>query len=73
MSEIMKIIDVRKRQRNKDRKKQRSGASFSESVKAKCFCCAIKLGFVQLTRKVSLISLSNLELALSVILKEREL
>ena len=43
MSDIMEIIDEREKQkRNKDRKKQRSGASYSESVKAKWFCCAFK-------------------------------
>ena len=72
MSEIMKIIDERERQKNKDRKKQRSGASYSESVRAKWFCRAFKLGFVQLLCKASLIFKSNLELALSIILKERE-
>ena len=59
--------------KKKDRKKQRSVASYSESVKAKWFCCMFKLGFVQLICKYSLIFKSNLELALSVILKEREL
>ena len=49
MSEIMKVIDERKRQKNKDRKKQRSGASYGESVRAKWFCCTFKLGFFQLT------------------------
>ena len=44
----MKIIDERERQKNKDRKTQRSGASYSESVRAKWFCCAFKLRFVQL-------------------------
>ena len=74
MSEIMKIIDERGRQKkNKNRMKQRSGASYSESVRAKWFCCAFKLGFVQLICKASLIFKSNLELALSIILKEREL
>ena len=52
---------------------QRSGASYSESVRAKWFCWAFKLGFVQLICKASLIFKSNLELALSIILKEREL
>ena len=33
----------------------------------------VKLGFVQLIRKASLIFKSNLELALSITLKEREL
>ena len=61
-----------KGKKNKDRKTQRSGASYSESVRAKWFCCAFKLGFVQLICKPSLNFKSNLGLALS-ILKEREL
>ena len=73
MSDIMEIIDERERQKNKDRKKERSGASYSESVRAKWFCCAFKLDFVQLICKASLIFKSNLELALSIILKERKL
>ena len=47
--------------------------SYSESVRVKWFCCAFKLGFLQLICKASLIFKSNLELALSVILKQREL
>ena len=35
------------KKKNKDRKTQRSGAGYSESVRAKWFCCAFKLGFVQ--------------------------
>ena len=87
MSEIMKIIDERERlknpkktkkqknnkKKNKYRKKQRSDANYSESVRAKWFCCAFKLRFVQLICKASLIFKSNLDLALSIILKEREL
>ena len=77
----MPIINVRdnennrwkRKAKNKDRKMQRSGASYSEIVRAKWFCCAFKLGFVQLICKASLIFKSNLELALSIILKEREL
>ena len=42
-------------------------------MRAKWFCCAFKLGFLQLICKASLIFKSNLELALSVILKQREL
>ena len=61
----MKIIDERERQKNKDRKKQMGDASYSESVRAKWFCCAFKLGFLQLICKASLIFKSNLELALS--------
>ena len=59
MSDIMEIIDERERQKtttkNKDRKKQRNAASYSESVRAKWFCCAFKLGFFQLICKASLI------------------
>ena len=51
---MMKMKDEREREK-KDRKKQRSGASYSESVKAKWFCCALKLGYVQLICKGSLI------------------
>ena len=53
----MKIIDERekgKKQRQKERKE-----CYSESVRAKGFCCAFKLGFIQL--------------ALSIFFKEREL
>ena len=49
----MKIIHERDREKNKDRKKQRDDASYSESVRAKWFCFAFKLGFVQLICKVS--------------------
>ena len=59
--------------KNKDRKKQRSGASYSESVRAKWFCCPFKLGFVQLICNVSLIFKSNLKLALTIVLQERKL
>ena len=62
-----------KGKRNKDRKTRRSDASYSESARAKWFCCAFKLGFVQLICKDSLIFKSNLELVLSIVLKEREL
>ena len=71
MSEIMKIIDERERQKNKDRKMQRSGESYNESVRAKYFSCTFKLGFVQLIWKAFLIFKPNLELTLSIILKER--
>ena len=70
----MKITDKRETEKKpKNRKTQRRGASYSESGRAKWFCCAFKLGFVQLLGKASLIFKSNLELALSIILKEREL
>ena len=69
----MEIIDGRKRQKIKDRKKQSSGASYSESVRARWFCCAFKLGFVQLLCKLSLIFKLNLELSWSIIFLKREL
>ena len=48
-------------------------ASYSESVRAKWFCCAFKLHFLQLICKAPLNFKSNLELALSIISKESEL
>ena len=41
-------------------------------MRAKWFCCAFKLGFLRLIFKASLVFKSNLELALSIILKQRE-
>ena len=69
----MKKIDEKEKQKNKDRKEQRTDASFSESVRAKWFCRAFKLDFLKLICEASLIFKSNLELALSIILKERQL
>ena len=63
----MKIINERETQGT------RGDRTYSERVRAKWFCCALKLGFLQLICKSSLIFKSNLELALSIILKEREL
>ena len=76
--EIMKTIDEREMQKitkEKQTKTERSkgNRSYSERVRAKWFCCAFKLGFLQLICKASLIFKSNLELALSIILKQREL
>ena len=59
-------------QTNKDRKEQ-GNRSYSESVRAKWFCCASKLGFLQLIYKASSIFKTNLELALSIILKQKGL
>ena len=73
MSEIMKIINEREtqkqktKQRTKNKNIHRTGhggdRSYSESVRAKWFCCAFELGFLQLISKDSLIFKSNLELA----------
>ena len=55
-----------KKKKKKTKNMQRSGASYSASVRAKWFSC--KLGFVQLIlSKASLMFKSNLELALSII------
>ena len=63
-----------KRRKTKTKtKKNKGGKSYSERVRAKWFSCALKLGFLQLICKASLIFRSNLELALSIYLKEREL
>ena len=76
--EIMKTIDEREMQKTtkeKQTKTKRSkgNRSYSESVRAKLFFCAFKLRFLQLICKASLIFKSSLELALSIILKQREL
>ena len=73
MSDIKKIIDEMERQKNKDRKEQSGDASYSESMRAKWFCCTFKLAFLQLISEAFFIFKLNLELALSIILKQREL
>ena len=74
--EIMKTIDEREMQKTtkeKQTKTERSkgNRSYSERVRSKWFCCAFKLGFLQLICKASLIFKSNLGLALSIILEQR--
>ena len=76
--EIMKTIDEREMQKatkEKWKKTERSkeNRSYSKSVRAKWFCCAFKLSFLQLICQASVIFKSNSELALSIILKQREL
>ena len=76
--DIMKRINERELQKTakeKQTKTERSkrNRSYSEMVRAKWFCCAFKLGFLQLICKVSLIFKSDLELALTIVLKQREL
>ena len=73
----METIDKGQLQNNNEREtkteKSKRNRSYGQSVRAKCFCCAFKLGFVKLICKASLVFKSNLELALSIILKQREL
>ena len=66
---------MQKTTKEKQTKAERSkgNRSYSERVRAKLFCCAFIVGFLQLICKASLIFKSNLELALSIILKQREL
>ena len=53
---------------NKQKQKRtREDWSYSEKLRAKWFCWAFKLGFLQSICKASLIFNSNLELALSII------
>ena len=61
----------KKKQTKTERSKE--NRSYIERVRAKWFCCSFKLGFLQLICKASLIFESNLELALSILLKQREL
>ena len=51
--------------------KKKENGSYRERVRAKWFCRAFKLGFLPLLCKAPLVFKSNLELALSIILKER--
>ena len=62
----------KKKQTNKERKEERGDVK-GWTVRAKWFCCAFKVGFHQLICEASLIFKLNSELALSIILKEREL
>ena len=76
--EIMKTIDEKEMQKTTKEKQTKAertkgNRSYSERMRAKWFCCAFKLGFVQLICKLSLIFKLNLELALSITLKRREL
>ena len=50
----MKITDDRERQK-KQTKKTKGDRTYTESMRAKWFCCAFKLGFLQLICKASLI------------------
>ena len=77
--EIMKTIDEREMQKTTKQKqtkdeRNKGNRSYSERVRAKWFCCAFKLRFLQLICKASLVVFeSNLELTLSIILKQTEL
>ena len=63
----------KKQQKQTEIEKSQGDRSYDEWVRATWLCCAFKLGFLQLMYKASLIFKWNLELALSGILKQREL
>ena len=74
----MKTMDKKemqkaRKERQKKTERSKGNRSYNERVRAKWFCFAFKLGFLQLICKASLIFKSNLELALSIILKQRKL
>ena len=57
----------------KKKERNKGDRSYSERVRDKWFCWAFKSGFLQLICQASLIFKSNLALALSIILKQRDL
>ena len=76
--EIMKTTDEKKMQKTTKQKQTKTertngNRSYSERVRAKWFRYVFKLGFLLFMCKASLIFKSNLELALSITLKQREL
>ena len=68
-----KTKQIQNKIKKQRQKRARGHKSYSESVRAKLFCCPLKLGFLQLMCKSSLIFKLILELPLSIILKQREL
>ena len=76
---MINVVTLRKRTRKKEQKEKEKerktdrykkvNKSYSERVKAKWFGCAFKLGLLQLISTTSLNFKSNLEFALSIILK----
>ena len=81
IAEIMKTKDERKLKNTTKQKKQgkqkkadrsKGNRCDSERVRAKWFCFAFKLDFLQLICKASSILKLNLDLVLSSILKQRE-
>ena len=68
----MKEKRKKKKKKKKDKKeKKKKDGSYSKRMRDKRFCWAFKSSFLQLICKASLILKSNLDIALSIILKER--
>ena len=59
--------------KTKTERNKRGNTNYSESVRPTWFCCAFKLGFLQVICQASLIFKSNLGLALSITLKKGQL
>ena len=64
---------TKKKQKKQRQNRTRGDRSYNERVRAKWPFCPFRLGFLQLISKTSLIFKLNLELALSIILKQRQL
>ena len=67
MKEKRKKQKQQQQQQKTRTERSKGNRSYIERVRAKWFCCAFKLDFLELICKASLIFKSNLELALSVI------
>ena len=72
MSEIITITDERERKITKTETNKGDG-SYSEKGERYMILLRVRLGFLQLICKASLIFKSNFELALTIILKDKEL
>ena len=67
MKEKRKKQKQQQQQQKTRTERSKGNRSYIERVRAKWFCCAFKLDFLELICKASLIFKSNLELTLSVI------
>ena len=67
MKEKRKKQKQQQQQQKTRTERSKGNRSYIERVRAKWFCCAFKLDFLELICKTSLICKSNLELTLSVI------
>ena len=67
MKEKRKKQKQQQQQQKTRTERGKGNRSYIERVRAKWFCCAFKLDFLELICKASLIFKSNLELTLSVI------
>ena len=79
MSEIMKVRHGRETQKTKSKKQRQKWKKEVTQAIGKgegymaWICCAFKVGFLEIICKASLIFKLDLQLVLSIVLKEREL